>query len=151
MYERETHIQRWPIEALRIYTGIFFAWHGAYPKLTGDGPFDITGFLNHVKDESFPFYQGLIDSVFLPNAGVFSFLVAWGELALGIALILGVATRYASFAGAFMVANFWFAKGEGFFQNDAIWLVIFLVLALVPAGKALGLDKILSKRFAFLR
>ncbi|MDH3647218.1 MAG: DoxX family protein [Gammaproteobacteria bacterium] len=145
-------IRRWPIEALRIYTGVFFAFHG-FNKLTGDNPFNVAGFLENVKAGSFGFYQPLIDSVFIPNAGLFSALVAWGELAIGIALILGVATRYASFAGAFMLANFWFAKGQSIFSgqnHDAIWVAIFLVLALVPAGKAFGLDKKLSERFAFL-
>lgn len=144
-------IRRWPIEALRIYTGLFFAYHG-FNKLQGD--FDVTGFLTAVKEKSFGFYQPLIDSVFLPNAGLFSALVAWGELLVGIALVLGVAVRYASVAGAFMLANFWFAKGMGIFEgqnHDSIWVAIFLVLALVPAGKTLGLDGKLSERFSFLR
>lgn len=146
-------IRRWPIEALRIYTGIFFAYHG-FNKLTGDNPFNISGFLNAMKEKSFGFYQPLIESVFLPNASLFSGLVAWGELLVGIALVLGVAVRYASFAGAFMLANFWFAKGQSIFNgqnHDAIWVAIFLVLALVPAGKVLGLDQKLSERLAFLR
>lgn len=142
-------ITRWPIEALRIYTGIFFLLAG-YGKVTRDPAFDITRFLENVKEGSFDFYRPLIDSVFMPSAGIFSFLVAWGEVALGIALILGVGTRIASLAGAFMVANFWFAQGDGFFASDPIWMMILLVLGLVPAGKVLGLDQILSKRFPFL-
>ncbi|MDH3588144.1 MAG: DoxX family protein [Gammaproteobacteria bacterium] len=147
------NIRRWPIEALRIYTGVFFLYHG-FNKLTGENPFNVTGFLGMVKENSFGFYQPLIDSVFVPNAGLFSGLVAWGELLVGIALVLGLATRYAAFAGAFMLANFWFAKGQSIFNgqnHDAIWVAIFLVLALVPAGKTLGLDKTLAERFSFLR
>ncbi|MBT8135412.1 MAG: DoxX family protein [Gammaproteobacteria bacterium] len=146
-------IRRWPIEALRIYTGIFFAYHG-FGKLTRETGFNITGFLEAMKDKSFGFYQPLIESVFLPNAGLFSGLVAWGELLVGVALVLGVAVRYASIAGAFMLANFWFAKGQSIFDgqnHDAIWVAIFLVLALVPAGKFLGLDQKLADRFSFLR
>ncbi len=147
-----SHISAWPIALLRIYTGVFFAKYGI-GKL-GRDDFNIRGFLENRLETAFGFYQPLLENVFIPNAGLFSFLVAWGELALGIALILGVATRYAAFAGAFMVANFWFAKGQGFLDaqnHDAIWLVILLVLALVPAGRVLALDQQLSRRLKFLR
>lgn len=150
MNDNKPDISKWPIEALRIYTGIFFGLAG-WGKVTREPSFDIAGWLGKVKEDSFDFYQPLIDSIFIPNAGIFSFLVAWGEVAMGIALVLGIATRYASFAGAFMVANFWFAHGYGFFGSDPIWMMILLVLALVPAGRVFGLDQVLSKRFAFLR
>ena len=90
----------------------------------------------------------------IPHSGLFAGLVAYGELLIGIALILGLATRYASIAGALLVANFWLAKGQGVLDgsnHDVVWLVIFLVLALIPAGKIAGLDDGLSDRFRFLR
>jgi len=34
--------------------------------------------------------------VFLPNAALFSYLVAFGEVAIGVALILGVLTRFSA-------------------------------------------------------
>ena len=80
--------------------------------------------------------------------------IGWGELAIGLALIVGLATRYASLAGVVLMANFWMAKGQGLLEggnHDVVWLVIFLVLALVPAGKIAGLDDALSDRFRFLR
>ncbi len=146
-------IRRWPIEALRIYTGSFFAYHG-WTKLTREQGFDATGFVTAMQDKAFAFYQPFIESTILPNIGLVSSLVTWGELLIGVALVLGLATRYAAFAGAIMVANFWFAKGSGFFsaQNyDLMWLVIFLVLALVPAGKTFGLDRPLAVWLPFLR
>ena len=145
-------ISVWPIALLRIYTGVFFAKYGI--DKIGRDEFNIQGFLQGRLDSAFGFYQPLLENVFIPNAALFSFLVAWGELALGIALILGAATRYAAFAGAFMVANFWFAKGQGFLDaqnHDVMWIMILLVLALVPAGRVLGLDQQLSRRFKFLR
>ena len=98
-------------------------------------------------------YRGIVDSVVLPNIGLFSYVVAIGETLLGIALILGLATRYAAFAGAFLVINFWFAKGEGFFgpmNHDVVWMSILLVLALMKAGHAYGLDAQLKNRYSFL-
>jgi thiosulfate dehydrogenase [quinone] large subunit len=90
----------------------------------------------------------------LPGKELFAVLVAWGELAIGLALILGLATRYAAFVGAFMVLNFWFAKGLGVFagaNHDVVWCVILIVLGLIPAGKIAGLDDGLSDRLPFLR
>jgi thiosulfate dehydrogenase [quinone] large subunit len=41
-------------------------------------------------------YVYLAQNVFLPNAALFSYLVAFGEVAIGIALILGVLTRFSA-------------------------------------------------------
>ena len=114
----------------------------------------LAGFVNGNLENSFGFFRPFLESVVLPNNALFAILVAWGELLVGLAMVLGVATRYAGFAGAFMLANFWFAKGQSIFNgqnHDAIWVAIFLVLALVPAGKDFGLDRILAKRFSFLK
>jgi len=147
-------VQVWPVALLRVYTGVFFAWHG-FGKLSG-GNFEdgMRGFLNSKLDSSYPFYRLFLESVVLPNSGLFATIIAWGELLVGLALIVGLATHYAAVAGALLVANFWFAKGEGILagsNHDAIWLVIFVVLATVPAGKIAGLDDGLSDRMPFLR
>ena len=41
-------------------------------------------------------YATLARDVFLPNAALFSYLVAFGEVAIGVALILGIFTRFSS-------------------------------------------------------
>lgn len=143
----------WPIVLLRVYTGVFFVQHG-FGKVSRGGSFadGLAGFLNG-QENTFGFYRGFVESVVLPNKGLFAFLVAWGELALGVALILGLATRYAGILGAILVANFWFAKGQDFLagqNHDAVWMVILLVLAFIPAGRTMGLDGKLADRFRFL-
>jgi thiosulfate dehydrogenase [quinone] large subunit len=147
-------MQLWPIALLRIYAGAFFAWHG-FGKLRNDNFADgMQGFLVGNLESSFSFYRPLIENVVLPNKELFAALVAWGETAVGIALFIGLATRYAAFSGAFLVLNFWFAKGEEIFagsNHDVVWLVVLLVLALVPAGRIAGLDDGLSDRLPFLR
>ena len=144
----------WPIVLLRLYAGVFFTYHG-FTKLTNEGFSDrMAGFLQSRLESSFGFYQGFIESVILPNKDLFGFLVSWGEFTMGIALVLGLATRYAAFAGVFMVANIWFAKGGGVLAgmtDDMPWLAILLVLGLIPAGRFCGLDNHLSDRFRFLR
>ena len=75
------------------------------------------------------------------------------RLWLNGALIVGLATRYASIAGALMVAAFWFTKGQGFWSaqnHDAVWFVIFVVLAAIHAGRFHSLDAKLADRYRFL-
>jgi thiosulfate dehydrogenase [quinone] large subunit len=144
----------WPVLLLRVYTGFFFAWHGLGKLRRGNFSDGMEGFLKMQSGKSFGFYQSFIDNVVLPNKALFASLVTWGELAIGMAMLLGLATRYAAFAGACLVLNFWFAKGQGFLDgtnHDAVWLVIFVVLGAVPAGRIVGLDDGLSDRLKFLR
>lgn len=150
--KKVTHL--WPIALLRVYTGVFFVVHG-YGKLSREGDFadGLAGFVSSRLENSFGFFRPFLESVVLPNKALFAFLVSWGELLVGLALIVGLATRYASVAGAIMVAAFWFAKGQGPLEgqnHDVIWFVIFIVLAAVHAGRTFGLDMKLANRFRFL-
>jgi len=143
----------WPITLLRVYTGVFFLYFGFGKIKRGNFADGMEGFLNMQLENTFGFFRPFVESVVLPNKGLFAFLVAWGELAIGVALIVGLATRWASVAGAIMVASFWFAKGQGILDaqnHDAIWFVIFVVLATVHAGRAHSVDQRLANRFSFL-
>ena len=146
-------IRDWPIVLLRVYTGIFFLKYG-YGKLARDDFADgLAGFVSGNLDNSFGFFRPFLESVVLPNKGVFALLVGFGEFAIGIALIIGLATRWASLAGAIMVASFWFTKGQGLLDaqnHDVIWLVIFVVLGGLHAGRVLSVDERLAGRFRFL-
>ena len=146
-------MRNWPILLLRIYTGIFFVYYG-FGKLRRDDFVDgMAGFVNMQLENSFGFFRPFLESVVLPNKGLFAFLVSWGELAIGIAMILGLATRYVAVAGAVMVASFWFAKGQGILDaqnHDVVWFVIFIVLAGLHAGRTMSLDQKLVGRFKFL-
>jgi thiosulfate dehydrogenase [quinone] large subunit len=147
-------IRQWPIVLLRVYTGVFFAWHGFGKLRRGDFSAGMEGFLNAQTGKTFAFYRTFLESVVLPNKAVFAALVSWGEFAVGVAMILGLATRYAAAAGALLVINFWFAKGQGVLDgtnHDVVWLVIFVVLGCIPAGRIAGLDDGLSDRLPFLR
>lgn len=146
-------IRDWPIVLLRVYTGVFFAYHGFRKISRGDFDEGLGGFVNMQLENSFGFFRPFLESVVLPNKGLFAFLVSWGELAIGIAMILGLATRYAAIAGAIMLASFWFAKGQSLFSgqnHDAIWFFIFIVLAGLHAGRVMSLDQKLADRFKFL-
>lgn len=149
--KKPTHL--WPITLLRVYTGVFFAFHG-FGKIRRGGFADgLEGFVSGRLESSFGIIRPFLESVVLPNKAVFGIMVSWGELLIGIALIVGLATRYASIAGATMLAAFWFTKGQGFLEgqnHDVIWFMIFIVLATVHAGRIHSLDAKLADRFRFL-
>ena len=145
-------IRHWPIVLLRVYTGVFFVVHG-YGKISG-GTFSngMVGFLNS-QENMYGWYRSIVESVILPNSGLFAFLVSWGELAVGISMILGLATRYGAIAGAFMLANFWWAKGMSIMagqNHDFMWVMIFIVLAGLHAGRTMSLDERLVGKYRFL-
>jgi thiosulfate dehydrogenase [quinone] large subunit len=78
---------------------------------------------------------------------VINTLVVFGECAIGIALILGLATRFAGLCGAvmmtlFFVANWSFATGP--FNEQLMYGVIAGTIAYVGAG-AYALDSVVEK------
>lgn len=100
---------------------------GALAKASGEHP-DVQ-----------PWYAWFLQHVVLPNASLWSYLVSFGELLVGIALILGLFTGIAAFFGSFMNMNYLLA---GTVSSNPILFVIatFLVLAWKTAGWW-GLDR----------
>lgn len=152
-FRRKKKIHLWPITLLRVYTGVFFLYYGFGKIRNPEFADGLAGFVTSRLESSVGTFRPFLESVVLPNKGLFAFLVSWGELAIGIALIVGLATRWASIAGAVMVAAFWAAKGQGFLDaqnHDVIWFMIFVVLATIHAGRAHSVDERLADRFRFL-
>ena len=150
---RSARIRIWPIVLLRVYTGVFFLYYGIRKVANPNFSDGLAGFVTANLDEAVSFYRPFLEHVVLPYQGIFAFMVGFGELLIGLALILGLATRYAAFAGAFMVLNFWLAKGQGVLDaqnHDVIWFVILIVLGGLHAGRVMSLDQRLSGRYRFL-
>jgi thiosulfate dehydrogenase [quinone] large subunit len=84
-------------------------------------------------------YAWFLRNLVLPNAEVWSYLVAIGELLVGIALILGIFTGIAAFFGAVMNVSYLLA---GTVSSNPVLLIgeIFLILAWKTAGWW-GLDR----------
>lgn len=103
--------------------------HGALLKTAGPHA-DVAGW-----------YAAFINTVALPNAAIFSYLVAFGEVFVGIGLILGLFTGIAAFFGAFMNMNYLFAGTIS--TNPFLFLIeLFLILAWRTAGW-IGVDRFL--------
>lgn len=84
-------------------------------------------------------YASFLSDTVLPHVALWSNLVAYGELLVGLALIAGFLTGLAAFFGVFMNLNFMLA---GTVSVNPIWatLGIFLILAWRTAGYW-GLDR----------
>ena len=90
------------LTGLRIAVGILFLIFGEY-KVFGT-QFTIGGGLQYwinrfLEEGAYPFMVPVLKDFVLPHAKLIAFLVAYGELAIGVALVLGLLVRAASVCG----------------------------------------------------
>lgn len=86
-------------------------------------------------------YGDFLKSFVIPNVQTFSYVVSFGEVLVGLGLILGAFTGIAAFFGAFMNMNFLLAGTVS--TNPILFLCqLFLILAWRVAGWW-GLDRFL--------
>ena len=142
------------LAALRIAVGLLFLVFGQYKvfgtEFTLGGGFQtwITRFL---ADGSYPFMAPILRGFVLPHGTAIAFLVAYGELAIGLGLVLGLLVRPASVFGTiYMLALLFSSNYPG--PHAAFWMYFgaaleHLVLALCFLAFALGeTDQIFSLR-----
>jgi thiosulfate dehydrogenase [quinone] large subunit len=142
---RENKVAAFILTVFRLYLG--YEWLTAgFHKITGG--FDATGFLNGaianpVKGPDggmvYGTYVGFLKHFALPNAHIVNILVPWGELLVGLGLILGCLTTAAAFFG--LVMNFAFVLAGTVSSNPwDILIGVFILTAGLNAGK-IGLDR----------
>jgi thiosulfate dehydrogenase [quinone] large subunit len=100
---------------------------GALQQTTGEFP-QVTGW-----------YAGFLENVVMPNATLFSYLVVFGEILVGVGLIFGLFTGIAAFFGGFMNASFIFAGTAG--ANPLMFIVAILIMAAWRVAGYWGLDR----------
>ncbi|MCT8139287.1 DoxX family protein [Anaerobacillus sp. CMMVII] len=128
------------LTVLRVYLG--WKWlTGGWGKITGE-PFNAGGYLNGAVNNPvmsgenlvYPTYVSFLENIAIPNAGVFSVMVAWGEFLVGLGLILGILTTAAAFFGVVMNFSFMFA-GTISTNPWMILIAMFVLAAGANAGK----------------
>ncbi|HEX7491161.1 MAG TPA: DoxX family protein [Candidatus Limnocylindrales bacterium] len=156
-------ISRYGVALLRIVVGVIFVWAGADKVANGGAPGQWTAasFLKFATNGSlgWPFVTGTPDpkAVYNPThdfwvslAGnatamtIVNNMVVAGECLIGIALIVGIATRFASYMGALMMAFFFLAGWSftnGIVEEHVTYGVVLLALAGMGAGNYFGLDR----------
>lgn len=150
---------------LRVVLGFGFFYGGLEKLLNFAGdekPWSAVGFLKFATGGTVPNMTGLTDPMshnptqgfwtsLAANPsllGVVDFLVVFGELAIGIALILGIATRSAGALGAVMMFLFWIAAWDfqyGIVNQQFVYMILSAFLAYASAGRVVGLDGLLEK------
>jgi uncharacterized membrane protein YphA (DoxX/SURF4 family) len=111
------------LTGLRIAVGILFLIFGEYKvfggRFTGGGGFQY--WINHFLAEgAYPFMVPILKNFVLPHAKPISFLVAYGETAIGVALVLGLLVRAASVCGViYMLSLLLSANYPG--PHAALW------------------------------
>ena len=144
--------------ALRLWLG--YEWFLAgLNKVTGAGATKwigaeagkgVTGFLNgaiakSALAENFDpaktpnpavaeWYATLVRDVFLPNAQIFSYMVAFGEVLVGIALLLGIFSRFSAVMATVMALAFLLAGST----SGGLPILLTVGLALSLAGPTVG-------------
>ena len=111
----------------------------------------LTTALNNYHEKASGAQLSYLDHVAIPYAGLWSKLMAVGETALGISLLLGLLVRLSTLIGIIMVISFHAANGTlysiNFFGSPwgALLLAGMLVMFLSRAGRWLGGDALLAK------
>jgi thiosulfate dehydrogenase [quinone] large subunit len=102
------------LAALRIAVGILFLIFGEYKvfgtqfTLYGGFQFWINRFLS--EGGAYPFMAPILRGFVLTHATPIAFLVAYGELAIGLALTLGILVRPASLCGLLYMLTLLFSS-----------------------------------------
>ncbi|WP_132058059.1 DoxX family protein [Halorussus amylolyticus] len=142
---RAHSLSAWFVLALRLMMGWAFAYSG-FTKIVGPEPFSAGGYLTNVAAtngnplaEVFAWMGQTAWFVEFANVAV-----PWGELFIGLGLLVGAVVRLAAFFGALMMLMFYFGNWDmahGFINGDFAYMLVFLAVAAFGAGRILGLDQ----------
>jgi thiosulfate dehydrogenase (quinone) large subunit len=156
------------IGLLRIVVGVIFLWAGLEKLIGGGGEWSAAGFLKFGTGGTlgWPFVTGEVaeGTIFNPTHDVWvsmagngiamtiiNFLVPFGQIGIGVSLILGLLTRFGAAMGTLMMLLFFFAAWEfefGIVNEHLTYAVVTAFLAFVGAGNYLGLDRTVGPRFS---
>ncbi|MBG0853082.1 DoxX family membrane protein [Streptomyces spinoverrucosus] len=142
---------RYALLPLRIFLGVTFIYAGldkltdsAFMQEAGSGSIGDT--MRTVRDSSA--IPALVDLA-LENPVAFGYAMAFGELAVGIGILLGLLARLAALGGALISLSLWltvsWASDPYYYGNDLAYLMAWLPLVLAGAPM-LSLDAALRSR-----
>jgi thiosulfate dehydrogenase [quinone] large subunit len=143
--------KNWSMLFGRIGLGFLFLWGGYQKILTQmSGKMATAGFLSGASVAGSPL-AGFFNS--LAGNWAVEYLVVYGELLIGISLILGLATRIGSVSGALMMLLFTVALwpiADAAGANPAvdyrvIYGLMFVMFFFLTPGRFLGVDGFLEK------
>jgi uncharacterized membrane protein YphA (DoxX/SURF4 family) len=137
-------------------------WAGLEKFIGTPGGWSAAGFLSHATAGTlgWPFVGADAQGPFNPTMGfwvdlsknsgmmsVVNFLVVFGELGIGVSLILGLLTRFGAAMGTLMLLLFFVAAWDwafGIVNQHLTYAVVTFGLAVIGAGNYYGLDAVLG-------
>src|SRR5262245_38963753 len=151
------------IAVLRIVVGIWFLkavwtkltfalafgilpYPGVTPRFIGFQPKRVAEF---AAGNPVGWYKDFLEGTVLPNAKLWATLQGYGEVAVGVGLVLGLLTGLSALVGLFLALNYglatqWMSFGQ---QGFHVMLTTAMVMFLgARAGRAWGLDAIILTR-----
>jgi thiosulfate dehydrogenase [quinone] large subunit len=158
--------QRRMAALLRVAVGFIFLTAGIQKAFLSEEPFSAAAFLRFgtggtpvlgapvegvIYNPTHDLWVALAaNATLLP---VVNWLVVFGQLAIGLALIAGLATRFATIMGTLMMVGFFFAAWEfehGVVNQHLTYALVTGFIGYIGAGRYYGLDGIVE-RLAIVR
>ena len=152
------------VAVLRIGVGIIFLWAGL-EKILGSESWSAAGFLGHATNGTlgWPFVSNPAEgTVFNPTQGlwvalsgnatamtIINLLVPWGQVGIGLSLILGLFTRFGAGMGTVMMLLFFVAAWDfefGMVNQHLTYALVTFVLGYIGSGNFYGLDRVWGER-----
>jgi len=153
------------VAVLRIGVGIIFLWAGL-EKVLGSGAegFSAAGFLQFGTGGSlgWPFVAADAEGPFNPTQGfwaglpdngtamsIINLLVPWGQIGIGVSLILGLFTRFGTAMGTLMMLVFFVAAWDfefGIVNEHLTYALVTFFLGYIGSGNFYGLDATMGQR-----
>ena len=129
---------QWPLAGLRIYLGLVFALAGI-GQLNGVDPWGPrsqwpTSLMRYVAatgSQIAPFYAGVYRLVLMPHKDFVGTLMPIVHVAIGLPLLLGLATRPAAGVGLFCLMNYMALTGVMPYHPDAMSALAALMLTVL--------------------
>jgi thiosulfate dehydrogenase [quinone] large subunit len=141
----------WFLKAVWTKLTVEFAWGvvpylAASPRFLGFQPKRVVEFAN---GNPVTWYKQFLEGTVLPHARLFAHLQAYGEAAVGLALLLGFCVGLAALIGLFLALNYglatqWMSFGQ---QGFHVLLITAMIIFLgARAGRVGGLDGLILRK-----
>jgi thiosulfate dehydrogenase (quinone) large subunit len=159
------------VAVLRVGVGIIFLWAGLEKVIGGAGAWSAAGFLGFGTGGTlgWPFVAETVDGVIYNPThdmwvvmadnslamSIINLLVPWGQVGIGVSLILGLLTRFGAAMGTLMMLMFFVAAWDfefGIVNQHLTYALVTFFLGYIGSGNFYGLDATVGQRVSpFLR
>ena len=152
-FKEKTYL--WYVVPLRLWIGYYMLQQGIR-KYQRDFPH--TDWIGKQigeldKVEIYAWYRTFLMDIVAPHRELFGYLVTSGEILVGLCLVLGLLTRFASIVGLFMLVNYYLGPGmaraaatPSVLAQQQTFIASFIVFILSSPGRTLGLDALLFRK-----